>query len=743
MGRDRLGPLMLGMLAVTGSGILVSAIAQPMPADPQAPAVAPKPPEGQGATTLPALTVEGTAWRAWEPVNGYVAPVTTTGTKTDTPLIEAPQSVGVVTRDQMNDQAAQSVSSALRYTAGVLSEVRPSTRYDSVFVRGFGGGGTQSAFVNFLDGLRMGRGQNFAVPTVEPYLLERIEVLRGPASVLYGQTGAGGIVNLVSKRPFDAPLYEFNLEAGSYGRFQTSFDVGGRLTEDGKYLFRLTGIGRLSGTQYDYIDEQRYAIAPAFTWRPTEDTTLTILTSYQADPKAGFYNFAPGSGSVLFNPNGQVHSNFFGGDPNWQVERRTQTAVGYQFEHRFDQMFTVRQNVRYQHIDSERKVLSIAALAADNRTLTRRVLNALEGVDTWAIDNQAQAIFDTGPVHHTALLGFDWAWTSSTSILGQAAGPTLDMFNPVYFRTIPQPVMGPAQTTSQKTNQFGLYVQDQISYGKWRVNLGLRHDWADVDQFAYGPGTATSQADTAFTWRAGLLYLFDMGLAPYFSYSTSFLPNTGTSAPQRGNQFFGPTTGQQFEAGIKFQPKGFNSFFQLAAYQITQRNVLTPDPLYAGFNVATGEIRSRGIEFEGRVSLTDGLDAIVGYAYTDAVVTQSNQPFVTGAHPPQVPAHVASLWADYRFQSAPLKGLGIGAGVRYVGASYGDNVNSFQVPAVTLYDAAIRYNLGALGPKMDAIEVSLNVQNIADTEFVASCTATTQCYFGNRRLFLAGLHFKW
>ncbi len=713
---------------------------------PPGPVPAPAPAGSPPVVELGPVSVEGTAWKSWEPVKGYVAPVTTTGSKTDTPLIEAPQSVGVVTRDQMNDQAAQSVSAALRYTAGVLSEVRPSSRYDSVFVRGFGGGGTSSAFINFLDGLRVGRSANFGVPTFEPYLLERIEVLRGPASVLYGQTGAGGLVNLVSKRPTATPIHELNFEVGSYGRFQSSFDFAGAADPDGKYLYRLSGIGRLSGTQYDYIGEERYAIAPAFTWKPNDDTTLTILANYQTDPKAGFYNFAPGVGSALFNPNGQIHSNFFGGDPNWQAESRTQAGVGYQFEHRFDDVFTVRQNFRYQHIDSERRIVSIQSLRADNRTANRSIIHAVESADTLAIDNQGQAIFDTGPLRHTFLVGADWAWTNSATTLGQVTGaavPTLDIFNPVYFQFFPTVPMGPAQSTSQKTNQWGVYAQDQIALGNWRFNIGIRHDWANSENVAYLPASTTRQDDTAVTWRAGALYLFDFGLAPYFSYSTSFLPNTGLSAPQRGRQPFQPTIGEQFEGGFKYQPPGFNSFFQIAAYQITQNNVLTPDPLYAGFQVATGQIRSRGIEFEGRVSLTEGLDLIAGYAYTDAVVTQSNQAGVEGSRPPQVPLHVASLWGHYRFQDGPFKGLGLGAGIRHIGFSYGDNVNSFTVPAVTLYDAAIRYNLGGVNPQLEAMEVSLNVQNLADTEFVASCTSTTQCYFGNRRLFLAGLHFKW
>lgn len=701
-----------------------------------------------GVVVLPEVNVQATAWRAWEHSPGYVAPVTTTGSKTDTPLIEAPQSVGVVTRDQIDDQAPLSVSQALRYTAGVLPEVRPSARYDSVFVRGFGGQGTGAAFVNFLDGLRQGRGLYFGVPNTDPWLLERIEVLRGPASVLYGQTGVGGLVNLVSRRPTTTPTNEVRIEAGSHALLQTAFDFSGPLTSDGEFSYRLTGLARTANTQYDFAEEERIAIAPALTWRPDDNTILTILASYQKDPEGGFYNFVPASGTVLPNPNGRLPRSFFGGDPNYDRYDRTQASIGYQLEHRLDDTWTLRQNFRYSHIDAEVNVLSIRSIA-NNRIGTRSATFVSDHANAFALDNQAQATFTTGSLQHTALFGIDWQRTSARArqgLLSQGV-PSIDLFNPTYFQFIPAINTGWSGLTNQELDQLGFYAQDQIALGRFRLNLGLRYDRASIGTTAHnesgGNASQISQFDDKLTWRVGGLYLFDNGMAPYVSYSTSFLPNTGTAAPQRGGGNFSPTTGEQYEVGLKYQPPGLDSFIQVAAYHITQKNVLTQDPLYTTFSTPQGEIRSRGIEVEGRASLNDSLDLIGTYTYIDAEITESNNAGVAGSRVPQVPNHIASGWANYTFREGPLRGISLGGGVRYYGPTYGNDTNTFKVPDVTLFDAAVRYDLGARFQQLAGLELAVNAQNIADKDYVASCSSATACYFGTGRIVLGSLRARW
>lgn len=748
-------PFAFGLTALIG---LPSAQAQMPPSaqaqmPPGAQAQTPPAAETQAAMTqtgevlqLPSIDIQATAWRAWEAVNGYVARVTTTGSKTDTPLIEAPQSVGVVTRDQIDDQGAASVSQALRYTAGVLPEVRPSARYDSVFVRGFGGQGTGAAFVGFLDGLRQGRGLSFGVPNTDPWLLERIEVLRGPASVLYGQTGAGGLVNLASRRPTATPVNEVRLEAGSNALLQTAFDFGGPATSDGRFQYRLTGIARTAENQVDHVGEQRIAIAPALTWRPSDNTSVTFLASYQYDPEGGFYNFVPGTGTAFANPNGRIRRNFFGGDPGYDVFNRRQASIGYQLEHRLDDVWTLRQNFRYSHVDAEVKVLSIRSISND-RTGNRIASFVSDHANAYALDNQAQATFRTGDLRHTALFGVDWSRTSSRARSATGAVPSIDLFNPSYFIAAPQIAAGLNTLTNQELDQIGVYAQDQMAWGRWRFNLGVRADSASLGTTTHQASGANasqrSQLDQEVTWRAGLLYLFDNGVAPYASYSTSFLPNTGTAAPQRGGDTFAPTTGEQYEVGVKFQPPGMDSFVQVAAFHIRQQNVLTADTVYATYSTPTGEIRSQGIEVEGRASLNENLDLIGTYAYTEAEITRSNTAGVTGNRVPQVPNHMASAWANYRFTDGALRGLSLGGGTRFIGSTYGNDTNTFKVDEVTLFDAALRYDLGARFESARGVELTLNASNLADKEYLASCSSATACYFGTGRTVLAGVRMRW
>jgi iron complex outermembrane receptor protein len=515
------------------------------------------------------------------------------------------------------------------------------------------------------------------------------------------------------------------------------------VTEDGTFLYRLTGIGRIAQTQYDYNEEQRIAIAPALTWKPTDDTSLTVLGNYQYEPQGGFYNFAPAVGTALPNRFGRLPSSFFSGDPNYNLFQRRLASIGYQFEHRFNDTWTVRQNFRYQHIDAEFQAVSGRALGADQRTLSRSIVHAIEHADTLALDNQAQATFSTGALDHTLLLGVDWARGSAKRRLGNGVlggAYSLNIFAPTYFQNFPEPAMA---TTTQIQDQLGFYAQDQIALGKLRLTLGLRQDFATGETTTRATGRNASQEDSAFTWRAGALYLFDNGLAPYASYSTSFLPNTGTYSPARGGGTFDPTTGEQYEAGIKFQPEGMTSYVQAALFHITQQDVLTPDPAATTFSIQTGEIRSRGFELEGRASLSDNLDLIGAYAYTDAEVTRSTTAGVSGKQVPQVPEHSASAWANYGFRDGPLSGLSLGAGLRYIGATQGNDTNSFRVSAFTLYDAAIRYDLGALREDLKGAEVTLNVSNLFDKDYVSSCSSTDACYFGNRRVVLAGLRYKW
>lgn len=695
--------------------------------------------QAQNAPAIGLETIEVQGERANGPVDGYVARRSASATKTDTPLIETPQSITVVPRAQMDDQGVQSVSQAVRYSAGVLGETRLSSgRYDSVFIRGFGGAGTGAGFINNLDGLRLQRGVNFLVPIGEPWGLERVEVLRGPASVTFGQVKPGGLINMISKRPQEQAHGEVQVVLGTDQRRQLAFDIGGPVTPDKTILYRLVGLGRAADTQVDFTKEERLYIAPSLTFQPNAATSLTLLTSYQRDPETGFYGFLPSVGTALPNRNGRIRSNFFPGEPSYEGYSRNALNLGYAFEHRFNEVFSFRQNLRYSDLESRFRTVAAASLGADQRTLTRRVTASNEKAQTLGVDNQLQADFRTGPLTHKLLFGVDGYWMDGTAFTG-AGGTvqTLDAFNPVYGR---RPFAVPAVPgTAQVTEQYGIYLQDQIKLDRLSLVVGGRFDRAMARTRNLTNGALSKQDDTANTGRVALMYNFDSGFAPYASYSTSFEPVAGTTF---GGTPFKPTEGEQFEVGFKYEPPGYNAFFQAAVYDLTQTNVATADPNNVGFQVQTGEVRARGVELEARATVLENLDLVAAYAYTDAEVTKSNGADL-GKRPTVVPRHMASLWAHYTFKTGLFSGLGLGAGVRYVGKGAGDPGNTFFTDDYALVDAAISYDLGAANAAMKGWKVQVNAQNLFDKEYVAGCYAAVQCSFGLRRTVLATLSYRW
>lgn len=682
------------------------------------------------------------------PVNGYVATDSASATKTGTPLIETPQTVNVITSDQMEDQGVTSVSQALRYVPGVVAEYRPSTRYDSMFIRGFGGGGNNANYVSFWDGLRIPKGIGYGIPTIDPYFLERVEVIKGPSSVLFGQISPGGFVNLVSKRPTDERFGEVETVVGSNNHFQTNFDFGGALNEQGTVSYRLTGLYRQNESHIDFSDSERFAIAPEFTFRPSDATTLTVQAYYQNDPEGGYYNGLPGLGTLIPYAGGQIRSDFNPGEPSFDAFEREQFSLAYFLEHHFNDVFTVRQNVRYTHLDALFKSVSPAGYRpVGSSTISRRATYSDESFDAITIDNQAEARFSTGHVHHTILAGLDYYYRDGSQVQANAVTqgvPSIDFKNPIYGQPIPD-LSAFMRTTDQTVRQTGVYLQDQMKFDNFVFVLGGRYDWSDIDTSTI----VTAAKNEAFSWRTGLLYNFANGFAPYVSYSTSFEPTTSLGV---GSTTLDPVEGEQFEVGIKYQPRGSNSFVTLSWFDITQSNVLASIP-GTTFFTQIGEVQSQGFEAEAKLELLPNLNVLAAYSYTDAEITKDRQAVYIGKTPASVPEHMASLWAHYFFAEGPFAGLGVGAGVRYIGETYANNLNTYagnpaKVDAFTLADASIRYDLSYLNvPEFRGWEVAVNATNLFDKDYVSGCLGTadanTQCWFGDRRTVLGSLKYKW
>lgn len=695
----------------------------------QAPAAQPSVGKADAAE-LPAVTVR--ASNADEtptgPVHGFVAKRSATATKTDTPLMETPQSISVITRDRIEAQGAQSVQQALGYSAGVYAGPYGNDN------RGDWGKFRGTDFTQYQDGLLNQVGFYNNVRT-DVYGLERIDVLRGPSSMLFGQGAVGGILNLVSKRPQAEAAREIGVQFGNYNRKQVQADLTGPLDADGKWLYRLVALARDSDTQVDYVKDNRYLIAPSLTFRPSADTSFTLLANFQRDESGTSVGFYPWRGTLYSNPAGQIPDHLFSSEPGFDRYTAEQASVGYQFEHKASDTWTVRQNLRYSHSTVDYRSIYAAGFTGATHgwvpgsdTLMRRTVYLNQPtLNAFAIDNQAQATFRTGSIGHRLLTGLDYQHaeiTGRTGVGGTAA--PLNVFNPVYGNFV-----APASTRDLNPStqaQTGIYLQDQLSWNKWLLMLGLRYDWSRASQ---DNTPSASRDDNELTKRFGLMYQSDMGLNPYVSYSESF---QGLAGFNKANQAFKPLRSSQWEAGIKYQPPGKNAMLTVAAFDMREKNRKTagvvngmPD------TVQVGEARTRGIEVEATASLSNRLDVIASYTYLDARVTEGSAAEID-KRLASTPSNMASLWATYKFNLFELPGFAAGGGVRYVGPSY-DGTDQNKVSGVTLFDAMLAYDHGPL-------RVALNLTNLFDKQYVTTCLARGDCYFGARRTVVGSVTYR-
>ncbi|SDZ63347.1 TonB-dependent siderophore receptor [Pseudomonas sp. NFIX28] len=703
-----------------------------------------------GALALPATDIKGFALgNALGSMEGYNATHSQIATKTSTALLETSQSVSVVTREQMDDQGSQTVSQAMRYTPGVLTNPYGAThRYDYVAMRGFNDGSVDNIY---LDGLKsMGDSGTYSTMQVDPYFLERVDILKGPSSVLYGRSSPGGLVALTSKKPLFEPYHQIQATVGTQGQRGMGFDFSGPVDDDKRIAYRLTGLADRSDTQFDHNKEKRFALAPTLSIDFTDDTSLTLQAYLQHDPDGGYHSGMPADGA-LHQRNGQrISENFFEGEPGIDRYERDQQSFGYQFEHRFNDVFTARQNFRY--LDSKVKLDQVYGYGWTTPTsneLNRYYTGGDEKLHAFIVDNMLQAEFLTGSTKHTVLTGVDYQRRKTVVDWTSGSVAPINAFDPVYGNSAISyydPV-----SYLRRLEQTGVYLQDLIEMDKWRFSLGLRQDWvetSDENRLAEATrpvGTEINDKRTKLTGRAGALYLFDNGLAPYISYSESFNPNS--YADSAGNPL-APTDGTQWELGLKYQPPGTDDLYTASLFRIDQENLATKLP-QENFYRAVGAVRSQGLELEAHMQLNDNLKLLGSYTFTDIEYSKSMISTLStatdiienkGNSPTQAPRHMASLWADYKFDSGSLDGLRLGGGVRYVGYSWADAENTMKVPSYTLFDASVGYDLGKVGLK--GVDVRLNANNLTNESYIASCASLSFCYMGEERNVAATVSYQ-
>lgn len=652
-------------------------------------------------------------------------------TKIATPDIETPQSVSIITREQFEEQGAISVRQAVSYTPGVYSnQIGASNRFDYIVLRGFSDGSLDNVY---LDGLKMmGDTNSHSSLVVDPWFLENIEVVRGPASVLYGRSSPGGIVALTSRKPSFDPGGEIKLFAGNNNQRGAAFDVTGALDDNDRVAARLSGMTRYADSQFDTLKEQRYAIMPSLTWRITDQTRLDLMAYLHRDPEGGSHSGLPYEGTVVPHYGKKIANTFFEGEDDYDKYDRRENMVGYNFEHLFDNGWSVRQKLRYLHTKVELNQVYAAGWLNETE-LNRGYSGSDEKMNAITLDNQLDGSVDTWAVNHRLLIGIDYQDRSNNTTGYYGAFPAIDAFNPVYGAKPDYITMYSRE--KHKLRQTGYYLQDQMSWERLRFTLGGRYDQVSVSNIDKLNQTRSDLDKNNFSTRAALLYLFDNGFAPYISYSTAFTP---TSFADENGNVLDPMKGKQWEAGLKYEPEGMNSQFSASVFRINQTNIATKEEPTDPYR-SIGEIESKGVELEAISQLTDSFRLQAAYTWTDIRYKKSS-PEEQGKRAVYAPRNQASAWLSYDVKSGPLDGLTLGSGVRYVNGITSDRLNTHTLPSWTLVDMTIGYDLSKVGIK--GLSAQLNVNNLTDKSYIAACNSLSYCYFGAERSIVGSVSWK-
>ncbi|MEM1254617.1 MAG: TonB-dependent siderophore receptor [Cyanobacteria bacterium P01_H01_bin.21] len=644
-----------------------------------------------------------------EDEDDYFVPDASTATRTDTPLRDVPQSIQVIPRQVIEDQQATGLEDVLENAAGVTFLGNNAGRGLRFSIRGFDNPPV------LRDGFLL---PTFIGDAAEPEVanLERVEVLRGPVSVLYGQSEPGGVVNLVTKQPLSEPYYNLQLQAGNGEFINPSIDLSGPLTADGRLLYRLNALYRQEDGFRDYDNNlERFFIGPTLTWLISDQTDLTLNLEYIEDNEPLDSGIVPLGDEIASVPLSRVFNN-----PEDTVEQDYLSA-GYNLEHRFSENWQLRNQFRFTSSSYDSGVFPIPLFIDESTgTITRAFTFQETEVDTYSLYTNIQGTFNTGSVKHTLLAGIDLARWDQRGLSGFdfTQQSPINIFDPIY----PDPATFPAKDSLPlfaflsnpiQTDQLGLYLQNQIDIlDNLIVVAGLRYNAVGQETTERSTGDVTEQNDDALIPRIGMVYQPIEPISLYANYSRSFVPNSETDAD--GN-FLEPEKGEGFEVGIRGEIIENRLAATLAYFDITKQNVATPDPNPNNpfSSVATGEQRSQGIDFNLTGEILPGWNMVASYAYIDAEVTEDNNADIVGNRLFGAPEHSASLWTTYEIQSGDLEGLGFGLGFNYVGEQEGDLANSYQVDNYFLTNAAIFY-------QQNDWQAQLNVDNIFDVGYVNS-----------------------
>jgi iron complex outermembrane recepter protein len=645
------------------------------------------------SVVLDTITVDGNAG-VDDDANSIVATKTTSGGKMAADILDTAASVSVITAKEIQQRGAQDVEQVLQYTPGVTTDFYGSDdRFDFFKIRGFDANA-------YRDGLSLGRP--FGAVREEPYAFDRVEVLKGASSTIFGVSDPGGSVNYVTKRPKDKRFGEAYLTGGSYERKEVGFDFGDNLTADETLSYRITGKFRDANAEYDYSRDDDKFFMGGLTWRPSDATNLTVVFDHLNR------DGVPGSGG---HP---VGSNFdrdrFFGEPDFNYRGADRNTVSVMFDHDFDNGLSFHSNARYSDTKSDFGYAYISSTPTDGSTIANRAFFGNENsTENFIIDARLEYDASFENVESRTLAGVEYNTLSSDNDTYWDFAPGIDWTNPVYTGAPGSLPLKEAVERDQKSKAL-YFQQDLTLYDKFIVSIGLRNDWLDLsengtDYWGAAPAPINGEADLSeFTKRFGLTYRITDQLATYASYAESVAPPTIGLDPERG---------EQVEIGVKYQPAGFPGMFTAAVYDLTKTNVSVTDPV-TGLPSTIGEVRVRGLDLEAKAELTNNISLTAGYSYLDSEIVEDGDGGNDGNRLQFVPRHTASLWATYLLEGSGQRGdMTFGIGGRYSGSYYFDDANTQLTGSSFVVDAAFTYKI----KENTALEV--NVSNLFDEKHVA------------------------
>lgn len=644
--------------------------------------------------------------------DGYSVRDSSTATKIDTPLRDIPQSIQVIPQQVIRDQNITQLQDAIRNVPGVNVFTPPSFPTANVSIRGFLVGAFSGNYLR--DGLREPSQTTFDFSNIE-----RVEVLKGPASVLFGRGLPGGTVNLITKQPLSDPFYTVDATIGSYDFYRSAVDLSGPLNDSGSVLYRLNAAYKNAGSFVDFLENEYLLVAPVVSLAIGEKTKLTLEGEY-IDSTTNSTNLGiPADGTVLPNQNGKIPRNRNVNEPS-AFNELTLGRVGYRFEHQFSDNWSLQNAFRAVFERNEQELYLPTSLASNNRIVNRLAIKdrRLES-DSYDLSVDLAGKFSTGSIEHQLLIGTTLSFDRTTDQSFRGTAAPLDLFNPVYNSTV-----GSLSRASDatKTDSLGIYIQDQIKLVEnLKVLLGVRFDTFKQTTENLVANTELEQSDNAFSPRFGIVYQPITPISLYASYTRSFSPVTGIAF---GDNSFQPERGTQYEVGVKADLNNQLSA-TLAFYDIIRSNVTTADNrpgVPPGFSIQTGEQRSRGIELSLAGEILPGWGIFAGYAYNDARITKDNT-FAVDNRVNNAPEHTFNLWTTYEIQQGSLQGFGVGAGFFFVGDRQGDLGNTFTVPSYFRTDAALFY-------RRDRFRAQINFRNIFDVDYFESAANRARLFAG-------------